>query len=98
MMGSLPTCVLIADTVKGRGVSFMEGTSLTPSDRLYRFHSGAPDDDTYGRALAELVSTANAGLKAAGADPLPGGAVDRLLNCAARVFSTSADFRARAAP
>jgi transketolase len=62
--------VVVCDTVKGRGVSFMEHTAMTTADRFYRFHSGAPDDDTYSRALAELVSAANTGLEAAGANPL----------------------------
>jgi transketolase len=62
--------VIICDTVKGRGVSFMEHTAMTEDDRFYRFHSGAPDDDSYSRALAELVSTANAALHEAGADSL----------------------------
>lgn len=43
---------VIADTVKGRGVSFME--SFGPDDELYGYHSGAPGDDEYARALAEL--------------------------------------------
>ncbi len=51
--------VIIADTVKGRGVSFMEGTALKTGDRLYKFHSGAPDDETYLRALPELVARVN---------------------------------------
>jgi transketolase len=62
--------LLIADTIKGRGVSFMEGTALRPGDRLYRFHSGAPDDDTYGRAVPELVARVNAGLASLGASPV----------------------------
>ena len=51
--------VLIADTVKGKGVSFMEPSAMDPLERLYRFHSGAPDDDVYAKALAELIDTAN---------------------------------------
>ena len=50
--------VLVAETIKGRGVSFME--SLRPGEKYYRFHSGAPDDQTYARALEELISSANA--------------------------------------
>jgi transketolase len=50
--------VLIADTVKGKGVSFMEGIGEAAGDRFYRFHSGAPDDETYSRALGELLNTA----------------------------------------
>ena len=62
--------IVIADTVKGRGVSFMEGTALAPEDRLYRFHSGAPDDETYLKALPELVARANHALGAEGAAPV----------------------------
>lgn len=50
--------VVIADTVKGKGVSFMEG--LAEGDDLYRFHSGAPDLATYRRALDELAGRVNA--------------------------------------
>jgi transketolase len=46
--------VLIADTIKGRGVSFMEHTSLDSDVATYRFHSGAPDADAYARAVEEL--------------------------------------------
>jgi transketolase len=60
--------VLVADTVKGRGVSFME--SLQPDEKFYRFHSGAPDDATYARAVEELVATANARMKDLGLPPL----------------------------
>ena len=58
--------VIIADTVKGRGVSFMEGTALEADDRLYRFHSGAPDDETYLKAVPELVERVNARLSSIG--------------------------------
>ncbi len=51
--------VLIADTVKGRGVSFMEHTSLDSDVAMYRFHSGAPDALSYDKALVELGATAN---------------------------------------
>jgi transketolase len=60
--------ILIADTIKGKGVSFME--KMEPEQRLYRFHSGAPDDGTYGRGVAELVETANQQLTSVGASPL----------------------------
>ena len=62
--------VLIADTVKGAGVSFMQHTAMTPEERFYRFHSGAPDDDAYARALAELIASADSQLAAAAAPPL----------------------------
>jgi transketolase len=49
---------IIADTIKGRGVSFMEHTAIPPRE-LYPFHSGAPDDTNYERAAAELIANAN---------------------------------------
>ena len=39
---------IIADTVKGKGVSFMEGPALKPGE-LYAYHSGAPKEDAYTR-------------------------------------------------
>ena len=62
--------VLVADTVKGRGVSFMEGTAFRPEDRTYRFHSGAPDDETNERAVQELVARVNLRLGSLGAPPV----------------------------
>jgi len=55
--------VVIADTIKGRGVSFMEHTSLDSDVAMYRFHSGAPDMRTYVRALEELRAGVDAELK-----------------------------------
>ena len=46
--------IIIADTIKGRGVSFMEHTSLDSDVAMYRFHSGAPDADSYQRAIGEI--------------------------------------------
>jgi transketolase len=60
--------IVIADTIKGKGVSFME--KMEPQQRLYRFHSGAPDDEAYAKGVAELIETANRYLEAAGAAPL----------------------------
>ncbi|GJQ57668.1 MAG: 1-deoxy-D-xylulose-5-phosphate synthase [Candidatus Scalindua sp. AMX11] len=63
--------VLIADTVKGKGVSFMEGpTSLKSNGGLYQWHSGAPDDEAYEAGIRELVESANAELKRCGLDSL----------------------------
>ena len=62
--------VIIADTVKGRGVSFMEHTAMEPDQRLYRFHSGAPDDNTYRRAAEELIEKAQTQVRALGTSPL----------------------------
>jgi transketolase len=57
--------VLIADTIKGKGVSFMESRALGPED-YYRYHSGAPSDDAYAAGIQELVRTASAALARAG--------------------------------
>jgi transketolase len=46
--------VIVADTVKGRGVSCMEHTSFDSDVTHYRFHSGAPDAESYARAVEEL--------------------------------------------
>ncbi|HEY5705809.1 MAG TPA: transketolase C-terminal domain-containing protein [Terrimicrobiaceae bacterium] len=43
--------ILLADTLKGRGVAFMEEG---PKDGLYAYHSGAPSPNDYERALREL--------------------------------------------
>jgi transketolase len=62
--------VLIADTVKGKGVSFMESAAMKTGERFYRFHSGAPDDDSYARALQELAEHAAGQLAVLGEPPL----------------------------
>lgn len=54
--------IIIADTVKGKGVSFMEHTSIDSDVELYRFHSGAPSNETYAKAVAELIEGANVNL------------------------------------
>jgi transketolase len=60
--------VLIADTIKGKGVSFMEG--LACGDQTYRFHAGAPTLTDYLAAVNELVSGINARLSRLGQPPL----------------------------
>ncbi|MEY4580209.1 MAG: hypothetical protein RL701_4912 [Pseudomonadota bacterium] len=57
--GSHAPHVIIADTIKGRGVSFMEATRV-PEHGLYRFHSGAPTIEQYAQALAELYTRCSA--------------------------------------
>ena len=47
---------LVARTIKGKGVSFMEHpVALREGGGTYRWHAGAPDDDAFERAFAELV-------------------------------------------
>ncbi len=49
--------VIIADTVKGKGVSFMEGPAMKAGE-LYGFHSGAPAEQAYADGLRELLASA----------------------------------------
>jgi transketolase len=53
--------MIIADTIKGRGVSFMEKplTETFQGKTLYKWHSGAPDDESYIKGLNELTETIN---------------------------------------
>jgi transketolase len=46
--------VIIADTIKGKGVSFMEGVAIDSDVEMFKFHSGAPSADHYQRAVEEL--------------------------------------------
>jgi transketolase len=59
--------VLIADTIKGKGISFMEGPrALKDGNGLYPWHSGAPDDDTFEVGYAEIVNRINTRLEESG--------------------------------
>lgn len=62
--------IIIADTVKGKGVSFMEHTALDSDVAMYRFHSGAPDADSYQRAAQEIIDRINTLLLARSAGKL----------------------------
>ena len=62
--------IIIADTVKGRGVSFMEHTARESDAEIYRFHSGAPDSESYGKAVQELLDRINGALAVLGSTPL----------------------------
>jgi len=66
--------VIIADTIKGKGVSFMERVE---EDGLYKYHAGAPTDEEYYRALKELAEQANALLQEAKIAPLELESVDK---------------------
>jgi transketolase len=54
--------VLIADTIKGKGVSFMEG--LACGDQTYHFHAGAPSLKDYLAAVDEITTRVNGALAA----------------------------------
>lgn len=62
--------VIIADTIKGKGVSFMEHTSIDSDVEFYKFHSGAPSDEAYVKAAQELIEAANVLLDSIVADAL----------------------------
>jgi transketolase len=52
--------ILLADTVKGKGISFMEGRTVLRSRKgLYKWHSGAPDDDSFEMGHKELLDSIN---------------------------------------
>ena len=62
---------LIARTIKGKGVSFMErSAALAEGGGTYRWHAGAPSDDDFERARDELVASIGAALEELGLDPL----------------------------
>lgn len=59
--------VLIADTIKGKGISFMESpASLPDKNFLYKWHAGAPDDDAFEAGYRELSESINKRLQNAG--------------------------------
>jgi len=59
--------ILIAATIKGRGVSFMEHRVALEAGRgLYPWHAGAPDDASSESGYRELVGRANGRLAALG--------------------------------
>jgi transketolase len=60
--------VFIADTIKGKGVSFMHGVAC--GDQTYHFHAGAPSLEHYVAATRELAERIDGALAAAGATPL----------------------------
>ncbi len=59
--------VVIADTIKGRGVSFMEHPkALEEGKGLYRWHAGAPDDKSFQAAHEEITARINSRLSELG--------------------------------
>lgn len=75
---------ILADTVKGRGVSFMEDAGDPGRDVLYGYHSGAPTPEECRRALGELRAEADRRLAALGEPPLELQWVERPAPAAAR--------------
>ena len=51
---------VIADTIKGKGVSFMEHpAALRKGNGLYPWHAGAPDDESFTRGFDEVITRIN---------------------------------------
>jgi transketolase len=56
---------LVADTLKGKGISFMEHpAALVLDGGTYRWHAGAPDDAPFEQACEELTARIDAGFVA----------------------------------
>ena len=51
--------IIIANTIKGKGVSFMEHPYALKENGIYKWHAGAPDDDSYKVAFKELFEKIN---------------------------------------
>ena len=67
--GETPKAV-VARTVKGKGVSFMEHpAALAEGGGTYRWHAGAPLDEPFARAVAELEARLVERCAALGLDP-----------------------------
>lgn len=69
--------IIIADTIKGRSVSFMEHTALDSDVAMYHFHSGAPDANSYRLAAQEIIERVQQSLTRVGATPLKVEAIQR---------------------
>src|SRR5262249_60639584 len=62
---------LVARTLKGKGVSFMEHpVALREGAGTYRWHAGAPDDESFARAFRELEARIAEQLAALGLAPV----------------------------
>jgi transketolase len=64
--------ILVAHTIKGRGVSFMEHpVALREGGGTYRWHAGAPDDEAFERAHGELLARIREKLPELRLEPVP---------------------------
>ena len=65
-VGDRPQAV-VARTIKGKGVSFMEHpAALREGGGTYRWHAGAPDDESFERAFAEIAARLDERMRGAG--------------------------------
>ena len=49
------TKVFNADTIKGKGVNFMEHTNVMKSNKYYNWHAGAPSEQNFFKAQSILL-------------------------------------------
>jgi len=93
MIGDRPK-IVICDTIKGRGVSFMEHPlALKLGNGLYKWHSGAPDDASFDVGYAEIMDRINTRLASLGLAPITSNLVPPV---PAHASSTSKEFVAEA--
>ena len=45
----------MADTIKGKGVNFMEHTNVMKSNKHYNWHAGAPSEQNFFKAQSILL-------------------------------------------
>ncbi len=74
--------VIIANTIKGKGVGFMEGRSIDSDVERFQFHSGAPNADDYRQAAQELISQINRGHEDCDLDNPPYETIERFATAA----------------
>jgi transketolase len=91
--------ILIANTLKGRGVSFMEHPqALEEGKGLYAWHSGAPNDEVYQTAYNEMVERVNQRLQSMGLSPLNLQVVPRETTTSVQKVSLEGEPVSQAAP
>lgn len=96
--------VIVADTVKGKGVSFMEHTAMAADQLFYRYHSGAPSADDYRSAADEIwdrvllrlgelgiAEASPARVDTAGAPAAPAGPRERMVDSYAATLMACAE-------
>jgi transketolase len=51
--------IIIADTIKGRGIKKMEHPNVMKKNKKYNWHAGAPDDQNFFDFQMELIKKIN---------------------------------------
>ncbi|MEM7096812.1 MAG: transketolase C-terminal domain-containing protein [Pseudomonadota bacterium] len=62
--------IIIADTIKGKGVTMFEHTQFDSSQGTYAYHSGAPSAEEYRLAVNQLIESLNREFETHGLDLL----------------------------